>query len=520
MEFSRRDLLKILGVSVIGSQVPLSALSRSPLKDVGAGVSFKGLSPNFEDKLLTAKGLNWQLLIKEGDELGRGLKFGCNNDYLQFFKLTSDDHGILWVNHEYLQPLLSSKVERTKDVIDAEMLLTGGSLVEIRKTEQGWSPVFDSIYNRRITGKTMIPFAAGKALMGKTEAMGMVANCAGGRTPWGTLLTCEENYDGFYGERDQKTGGIIPSEYQKWELFYQNPPEHYGWVVEVNPLTGAAKKHTSMGRFMHECATVRVARDGRPVVYSGDDATDEHLYKFISNKKGTLDEGVLYVANIEQGKWIPLVHSDPRLKKEFKDQLDILTHCRRAAKLVGATKLDRPEDIEIDPFKGDVLVACTNNKPALRPYGSILKIREKNNDPRSLTFTHEIFMTGGEAGGFACPDNLAFDRRGNLWFTTDMSGWDMHKGPLLNFGNNGLFVVMRQGPQAGIPVQVASAPMDAEFTGPLFSEDGKHLFLSVQHPGELTVDLSKPTSTWPTGALPRSGVIVLSGPLLEKITRG
>lgn len=519
MTFSRRDFLKVLGVSAGLAQLPTGVLARSPFEGspiIGPGL--KGISPDFQDRLVTLPGIDWQLIIKEGDSLGNGLKFGTNNDYLQFFKLTGDDHGILWVNHEYLSPLLSSKPERTKTIVDSEMDMVGGSLVEIRKGKDGWKPVLDSQYNRRITAKTPIPFSGGVKIKDSNTAIGTLANCAGGRTPWDTVLTCEENYDGFWGETDRLTGKRTPSEWLKWDEFYNYPPEHYGWVVEIDPKTGAAQKHTGLGRFAHECATTRLARDGRTVVYSGDDHNDEHLYKFISKAPGSLADGTLYVADIKKGQWVALVHSDKRLKNVFKDQLDVLTHCREAAKLLGATPLDRPEDIEIDPFKGDVLVACTNNKKAGRPFGTILKLRERGNDPLSLNFTSETFLAGGENGGFACPDNMAFDPKGNLWFTTDMSGSDMHKGALTNFGNNGLFVVLRQGPSAGIPIQIASAPTDAEFTGPLFSPDGKTLFLSIQHPGETTTDLKKPTSRWPTGSHPRSAVVALSGPALNQIT--
>jgi len=130
-----------------------------------------------------------------------------------------------------------------------------------------------------------------------------------------------------------------------------------------------------------------------------------------------------------------------------------------------------------------------------------------------------VFLSGGDESGFACPDNLAFDRVGNLWITTDISGSAMNQGVFKNFKNNGLFVVPRKGAQAGQAIQVASAPKDAEFTGPLFSPDFKTLFLSVQHPGELTRDLTRPTSRWPFGGdqLPKSSVITLQGPLLEQL---
>lgn len=517
MSFSRREFLQLLGVAGVATQ-PLAALAAR--KHSVPPIVFKGLSPDFSDRLLTTDGIDWKVVLRAGQSIGNDLSFGDNNDYLQFFPLTNENHGILWVNHEYVNPLLYSSRERTAANMEKEMALVGGALVEIKKTANGWEMVQGSSYNRRLDAKTIIPFAGGREVMGKKEAVGTFANCAGGKTPWGTVLTCEENYDMYYGERLH--GQVrTPSTWYGWDKFVDMPPEHYGWVVEVNPKTGEAKKHITLGRFCHESATVGIARDGRPVVYSGDDANNEFLYKFIASKKDSLEEGTLYVADTINGRWLPLVHSDPRLAKVFKDQTEILVNCRQAGKILGATPLDRPEDIEIDPKSGAVLVAATNNKPAGRPFGKILKITERGNDLLSLRFKAEDYLVGGEAGGFASPDNLAFDPKGNLWFTTDMSGSDMHKGALQNFGNNGLFVVMRTGPLAGLPVQMASAPINAEFTGPLFSADGKTLFLSVQHPGEESKDLANLTSHWPDGkGLPRACVVTLQGPLLEKITLG
>jgi secreted PhoX family phosphatase len=517
MTFSRRDFLGLLGVAGVATQ-PLAVLAARKLNT--PLLAFKGISPDFSDRLITAEGMDWKVLLRAGQSLGQDLIFGDGNDYLQFFPLSSENHGILWVNLEYHNPLFFTSLERTAANVEKEMKLVGGALVEIKKTAADWEMIEGSPYNRRLDAKTMIPFAGGRQVAGKNVAMGTFANCAGGVTPWGTVLTCEENYDMFYGERLHGQART-PSTWYGWDKFIDVPPEHYGWVVEVNPKTGEAKKHVTLGRFAHEAATVRLARDGRPVVYTGDDANDEFLYKFIASKKDSLEEGTLYVADTSNGRWLPLVHSNAKLAKVFKDQTEILVNCRQAGRILGATPLDRPEDIEIDPHTGAVLVATTNNKPKNRPHGKIIKITEKGNDPLSLTFRAEDYMVGGEAGGFACPDNLAFDPKGNLWFTTDMSGSDMHKGPLQNFGNNGLFVVMRTGPLAGMPVQMASAPIDSEFTGPLFSPDGKTLFLSVQHPGEQTKDLANPTSRWPDGkGLPRASVVTLQGPLLEKITRG
>lgn len=518
MSFSRRDFLKIMGITGVVAHPFVAQSAVGKVLKAVSEVTFKGISPQFGDQLVTASGIDWKILIKGADAIVPGLSFGDGNDYLQYFPLTTPRHGILWVNHEYVNPLFFSGQERTKANVDKEMEAVGGSLLEIKQDDRGWSVVPNSTYNRRLTAKTVIPFAWDQPIAGKTEAIGTFANCAGGKTPWGTVLSCEENFDMFFGDWDRNAGKRTPSTWYGWEKFYDHDPRHYGWIVEVNPTTGAAKKLIAPGRFAREAATIRQAKDGRCVVYSGDDTNDQFIYKFIASNLGSLEKGTLYVADTVKGKWIPLVHSDERLKKVFRDQTEILTHCREAGQIVGATPQDRPEDIEIDPFTGDVLIALTNNKVAGRPFGKILKIKERHNDPLALTFSSETFLEGGEKGGFACPDNMAFDRKGNLWFTTDMSGGDMHKDHLQNFGNNGLFVVMRTGPQQGIPVQVAAAPSDAEFTGPLFSPDGDTLFLSVQHPGEQSKSQENPTSHWPSGGIPRSAVVTLQGPLLKKIT--
>ncbi|MCB0406836.1 MAG: DUF839 domain-containing protein, partial [Bdellovibrionales bacterium] len=302
---------------------------------------------------------------------------------------------------------------------------------------------------------------------------------------------------------------------------YKYPPEHYGWVVEIDPRTKKAKKLISMGRFSHESATVTQAKDGRIVVYSGDDKADEFFYKFISTSSSQLENGTLYVADTENGVWHPLdIEKDDRLKQKFNSQLDVLIRAREAARLVGGTPQNRPEDIEIDPLSNHVLVCLTNNKSRGDNYGQILKVVEDNNDHGSLTFHSETLLTGSVKNGFACPDNMVFDKSGNLWFTTDVSGGSIGKKPYEPFGNNSLFFVPRKGVNAGFAFRVASAPIEAEFTGPCFSPDGETLFLSVQHPGEKTADLQNPTSRWPDfngKKLPHPAVITLSGPTLSRL---
>lgn len=516
VQVNRRDFLSFLGISA-------AYLSLSPeqvlAQKKNLPLMIKSLTPIREDKVTTITGINYEILIRWGDELGNGKKFGFNNDFIAYTPLDNPDHALLWVNHEYVHPLFVSGTDRSKENIDKEKLEVGGAIIEVKKKNKKYQFVKDSKFNRRLDADTKIPFAWNSEIAGSSFALGTMGNCAGGQTPWGTILTCEENYDIFWGE-ELRDGKKRPSSYG-WEKFYQRSPHHYGWVVEINPKTGESKKLVSLGRCAHECAAVKIAKNGIPVVYTGDDTNDEHLYKFISNKKGSLEEGKLYVANLEKGEWRSLDINDSEiLKKNFKNQTEIQVHLREAAKLIGATPLARPEDIEFDPLTGHVFIALTNNKPKKDFYGSILKIIENNDDPLSPTFKSEVFLTGNPDLGFACPDNMVFDKTGNLWFTTDIAGSEIKKGAYEKLGNNGLYVFLRSGPQAGQIIQLASAPHDAEFTGPCFSPDYKTLFLSVQHPGETSTSRENPTSHWPDGSIPKPAVIMLTGEQLEAITSG
>jgi len=489
---------------------------------------FRPLAPSSADRLELLPGWKSQVLIKWNDAISKSEKFGTNNDYIAVLPL--DESGLdllMWVNHESVFPLFVSgyigRGPRTLAQVDAEQLAVGGSLLRVKKSANGWQVVANDAYNRRLSAKTEIPIVATRDIQGSRKAIGTLANCAGGVTPWKTFLTCEENYHDFYGEailERRKSGesnrSLKPGRLG-WEQFYAYPPEHYGWVVEVEPKTGAAKKLTSLGRFAHESATCVLGKDQRCVVYSGDDADDRCLYKFISDAPGSLERGMLYVANTEKGEWIPLDRSKHEvLRKNFVDQLDVMIRTREAARLLGGTELDRPEDIDIDPKTGAVFVALTNNASRNRAYGSVLKIEEENADHLSLKFKSSVFIAGGPESGVACPDNFAFDQDGDLWLTTDMSGRLMNRtlGPYGRFKNNSLFFVPMSGPWAGQAFRVANAPTDAEFTGPCFSPDGETLFLSVQHPGEESESLQKLTSHWPEGgtSLPKSAVVAIEIP--------
>ncbi len=520
----RRTFLDFLGKGVV-----MTALSPSILAASNSFFdNFQGIAPSDQDELKLAKGLSYEVLIKWEDSISKKDTFGFNNDYTAFlpFDPAKPDDGILWINHEYVDPMFVSNYvggdEKTKEQVQKEQYNVGGSILRIKKTKSGkWEVQKNDPLNRRVTGQTKIPFNWPHPIAGKKAAMGTLANCSGGITPWGTILTCEENYDMFYGERNFKDGTLIEKRaFLGWHKHFDNPPEHYGWVVEVDPHTGTAKKQVALGRCAHECATVKELPDGRVVVYSGDDSVNECLYKFIGSKPGSLSEGKLYVANLRLGKWMSLSYEEsPVLQKLFKDQTDVLIRLREAAKVVGGTGLDRPEDIEIDPITGHVLVSLTNNTGTKNYFGSILKVVETDNDHTSLTFKPDRYLAGGVETGFACPDNMAFDTAGNLWFTSDMSGSLMNKEPYKEFKNNGLFLVPRSGPKAGQVIQMASAPSDAEMTGPFFSPDGKTLFLSIQHPGEYSKNLEELTSHWPDGgdSLPRSAVVTISGETLDAI---
>ena len=519
--WSRRNFLQLMGTSAALSTVGISCSSLKKQKKI-AGLDFNSKS----DDVNLTEGLISKLLIKEGDALSESFSFGANNDYINLYQF-ADGRMALWVNHESISPILfngrTAKAPLNFAMLKSERDQVGGSFFEIKQNKEGsWNYVAASELNFKLSANTPIPLS--EPILGSKVALGTLANCSGGHTPWGTVLTCEENYDHFYGESVIGKNGkrvLKHSRFSlKWSDIDPQPPEHYGWVVEVNPKQKTAQKIIPLGRFAHECATVTVSKDGFPVVYTGDDSNNQCLYKFISSSKNSITNGTLYVADFDNGKWLPLDYKlQPLLEKNFKDQTDVLINCRKASNLIGGSKLDRPEDIEIDPITKAVFVTFTNNKKNGNYHGSIVKLIET--DPGALEFSHELFRAGGSKTGFSCPDNLAFDKNGNLWITSDISGSSIGKKPYIEFGNNGLFVVPRKGDHAGEVLKLASAPNDAEFTGLYFSPDQKTMFLSVQHPGENTKTPGKYTSNWPRKgkSKPLSAVITIQGPTLEAFTQ-
>jgi uncharacterized protein len=498
---------------------------------------FEPIQPSKKDELIIPKNYKYDVVAVYDDVINAaGEKFGQGADYNAFFPLNdSNSRGLLVTNHEYtnifsLGPIAADgKLSAAQ--VQKDLYYQGMSVIEVYRDAQGtWKMDATSKYARRINGMTPFditgPAKGSDALGNATTAVGTFANCSGGVTFWDTVLSCEENF--------QETAASA-----------KLPETHYGWVVEIDPFDSMyRKKHTALGRFNHENTAMGMAADGRIVVYMGDDKKDACVYKFISKGKynklkgrgnsALLEKGTLYVANLKSGKWIPVtieevnkVLSNEKFKnpygvsgtkedhmKKFQTQADVVTYCPIAALLVGGTPTDRPEDIEISPFDNTVFICHTNNDTHGNIHGHITRIFEGGNDLASLEFDFEIFAAGGRQSGFSAPDNLAFDSNGNLWVVTDISSSSQNKGVHKAFMNNGLFVIPTSGKDKGVAYQFASGPVDSELTGPFFTPDEQTLFLSVQHPGELTTDLSKPTSTWPHrpgDKIARCGVVAISG---------
>jgi hypothetical protein len=523
-----------------------------------------------------------------------GRQYGYNNDAVHFFPLDGDPRrGLLCVNHEYtneelflpgledLETLDPARIEafvrRHPQVVPLTMAMHGVSVLEVARGPRGaWRHVPATRYARRITAATPCAIggpARGHRLLrtgydpGGVAVLGTLNNCAGGQTPWGTFLTAEENVDDYFGggaalaRADaalREAHRRFPAKHSGrhgWEFveprfdLAREPTEmlRFGWIVEIDPFDPAAVpvKRTALGRFKHECAATALARDGRLAVYSGDDDRFEYLYKFVSAdrvnptsreaNRDLLDRGTLHVARFDgdgSGRWLPLVQGQGPLvaANGFANQGDVVLKTRAAADLLGATPMDRPEDVAPDGASGRVYVSLTNNalrrpvstqgrfngrKLDLGPdaanprgpntFGHVIEIEEARGDCGATAFAWRLFLAGGESDGSAgpgSPDNLALDREGNLWIVTD--------GTQPGGTNNGCWVVPTRGPQRGQPRQVMSAPTGAEVCGCVFTPDGSALLLAVQHPGGGGT-LARPVSSWPDGPghVPRPSLIAV-----------
>lgn len=570
--------------------------------------SFKELALGMDETHHVPDGYEAQVLIRWGDKVmgdapafdvanltapAQEKQFGYNCDYLGFHPLplgsNGSDHGLLVVNHEYVNSNLmfaglgsgrTAALMTSKAQAEVEVAAHGMSVIEVRKEAGRWSVVEGSKYARRITGLTPMTItgpAAGheklktSADSSGTKVLGMLNNCAGGMTPWGTVLTCEENFNGYFsGDIDKladgkthKRYGIGKEAWYSWPKHFDrfnldkepNEPNRFGWVVEFDPYDPAVTpiKRTALGRFKHEGATWALAPDGRVVIYMGDDERGDYVYKFVTAGRydaanrmantNLLDEGTLYAAQLtEDGnvKWLALAHGQGPLTAEngFSSQADVVINARSAADLLKATPMDRPEDVEANPVTGTVYVMLTNNtsrkaeqvdKANPRPnnaHGHIVEIIPPKVDGKvdhaATDAKWAIFLLAGKPGidsgaryhrmtsdngWLSCPDNCAFDSKGRIWIATDGA-------PTAAGIADGVWAADVSGYGRGLTRLFFQAPTGAEVCGPLMTPDDQTLFLAIQHPGEDPGStFEKPSTRWPdfkADMPPRPSVIAIT----------
>ncbi|GGP38901.1 phosphatase [Saccharothrix coeruleofusca] len=629
----RRGLLKagaVLAVAGAGASLGAGAAVAKPGgrpevdadADLGGGrrrdgLNFTAVAPNQLDEVVVPEGYQQAVVMRWGDPVLPGApafdfdrqtaaaqakQFGYNNDFCGLVPLPGWNRWLMVSNHEYTtedaQFLGWDENNPTREQVEIGWAAHGMSVVLVERDHRSGKleAKVDRRYNRRITATTPFkitgPAAGSKYLKTSadptgTTVLGTLNNCAGGVTPWGTVLSGEENYNQYFANGASVTDKVTKDRLarygmasgttttRKWERFdkrfdlAQEPNEanRFGWVVEVDPLdpTSTPVKHTALGRFKHEGANVIIARDGRVVAYMGDDERFDYMYKFVSDEKykpgnskharehnkKLLDKGTLYVAQFTgdtpaaevdgtgklpadgefdgTGKWIPLASGTRSFVPGFTAE-EVYVFTRLAADAVGATKMDRPEDVEPNPRNRRVYAALTNNtdrgkadkegatepNPRVRnKHGHVLELEERRGDNTALEFSWKLLLVCGDPaapdtyfGGYdksqvspiSCPDNLAFDSQGNLWISTD--------GNALG-SNDGLFAVPVEGRYRGRVKQFLTVPRGAETCGPWIEDD--FVLVSVQHPGEIDgASAANPLSHWPDGGAsqPRPSVVM------------
>ncbi len=587
-------------LSAIGGAAALTGCATGSMAS-GPLIGFKSVGISTADTITVPEGYTYQVIAPWGDPVGMSgenhafkddasnsaahqeTQLGMNHDGIHYFAQEGSKSGLLAMNHEYVDHGLlftDGMATWTAEKVRKSQAAHGVSIIEVEDKAGKWNVVNPSPWGRRITVNTRTEMsgpAMGHALL-KTASdpagrvvMGTLNNCASGITPWGTYLTSEENFINYF------SGGDSLSEHEKrWGLkkggggyrwhehdarfdAVKNPnePNRFGWIVEIDPYNPSSTpmKRSAMGRGAHEGATVAVTKDNRAVVYMGEDARFEYIYKFVSRdaiKPGgaaanasLLDHGTLYVAKFNadgKGQWIALTHGQGPLTATngFNDQGDVLIKARQASDLLGATKMDRPEWIEVDK-QGWVYATLTNNsnrggdkQPAVdaanpranNTQGNIIRWKEDGDFGASSFAWNHFIMAGdpslerAQAKGsikgdmFSCPDGLWVDGRGILWIQCDMSTSSMGKGDLKNFGNN---MMLAADTKTGEVRRFLVGPAGCEITGATSTPDGKTMFINVQHPGEPANETSDPKnpraiSNWPekkANGRPRSATVVI-----------
>lgn len=504
-------------------------------------------------------------------------QFGHNNDFLALLPPARGgaitDRALLWANHEYTGTHLmfpgtataaQARAAVTAAQVAVEMAAHGASLVELERRDGTWHAVPGAPLNRRITATTPMEIrgpAAGHPWLRTdtdptgTRVLGMLNNCAGGVTPWGTVLTCEENINFYFGgaapedsqAEHRRRYGIGPNPPYGWHRHDRrfdlaaapNEPNRFGWVVEVDPHDPASTpiKRTALGRFKHEGAATALCPDGRVAVYMGDDERFDYVYRFVTARpfdpanpeanRHLLDEGTLSVARFDADgtmRWLPLVFGEDPLvpANGFHGQGDVVVAARRAADLLEATPMDRPEDVEANPVTGRVYAMLTNNDRrtaqqvnpanprAANRHGHVVEMippgAPDRPDHAAPTMRWSLFLRAGrpgldegtqyhravsDSGWLSCPDNCAFDSKGRIWIATDGAAGAAGVA-------DGLYAADTQGPGRALPRLFYQGPAGCEVTGPVIAEDDRTILLAVQHPGDGPgTSFAAPATRWP-----------------------
>ena len=582
---SRRYFLR--GAALLGASafvVKAGLMPNAAMAASKAGFKFTPIAASTADAITLPEGFTSQVVVRWGDPLtsdtpdfdhatrgsaaSQASAVGDNNDGMDLFEV--EGRNVLVFNNEYTNRSITfgnreTKLPETDDDVDKGKLAHGLTMVELKEQNGRWVMVKDSPLNRRVTPDT--PFEVVGPVRGSrliqtaadpqgTRILGTFNNCGNGRTPWGTYLACEENFNGYFsssqGEAfeqnaEQKRYGIANSG-KDWGYAWAqtdarfdvtaepNEPNRHGWVVEVDPAGRKQPvKLTALGRFKHENAEVVIAKNGKVVVYLGDDERGEFLYRFVSRDRyqpdgdnsRLLHEGELFVAKFHddgRGEWI-------NLKEAGMSPDETLVYARIAGTQVGATTMDRPEWVAANPHKVEAYVALTNNKyrgeresqpvnaanPRIKnPYGHIVRWAPADQDHAADQFEWDMYVMAGNPtlhadamGGspnvtadnmFNSPDGLKFDTAGNLWIQTD-GNYSNEKG-FAGMGNNQMLM---GDPQTGEIHRFMVGPKECEITGLTWSVDRKTLFVGIQHPGE------RGGSHWPEGgdSVPRSAIVAV-----------
>jgi len=467
--------------------------------------AFEQLAPQTDGTVHVPEGYNWDVLVRWGDPLfgdapewnaetgipteGSDRVFGENTDGMELFHL--GDTELLVVNSEYTNRKINLPAEQEGIPASAGDVLRlqnfqGVTVMEVTEGANGWEVVVDSPYNRRITHNTPMKIdgpAAGHDLL-KTAAdptgtmsLGTLNNCGSGRTPWGTYLTCEENFNGYFGNTTGSHDGLPEVnvagykrygigtdgwgyDYHKWDARFdvsQNPnePHRAGYIVEIDPWNPDATpiKHTALGRFKHENAAYALTPEGQVVVYMGDDERGEYMYKWVSrdifvpggDTSTLLSEGQLFVAKFNDdltGTWVALTPEDTGMT-----EAEIAIFTRQAATEVSATTMDRPEWIAVNPTAVEAYCCLTNNSRRglvdddgnirtnaagepmipngpnpreINRYGQIVRWRPHNDDHGAATFDWDLYVMVGNptvhADQYAGTANM---NEGNLFNSPD-----------------------------------------------------------------------------------------------------